>query len=116
MRGRTADKQILEHMIEYCNQIEGTVERFGQSLEVFQTDFVYQNAVAMCILQIGELAGKLTDDFKAEYNKMPWRNIKDMRNIMAHHYGRISVLTTWETVQTDIPALKAYCIESAEKL
>lgn len=109
MRGNGANKQILEHMIEYCAQIDGTVKRFGNSYEVFQNDYIYQNAVAMCILQIGELAGKLTDEFKERYTGMPWRNIKDMRNIMAHHYGSINTETTWETVVNDLPALVEYC-------
>ena len=47
------DTSILKHIIDYCNQIQATITRFGDSNEVFFTDFVYQNAVALCILQIG---------------------------------------------------------------
>ena len=38
--------------------------------------FVVRQAVSMCILQIGELVGNLSDEFKAEHNVIPWREIK----------------------------------------
>ena len=40
---------------------------------------------------------------------MPWNEIRAMRNIVAHAYGSISVQMTWETIEKDIPALKAFC-------
>ena len=33
------------------------------------SDKIYRNAVALCILQIGELAGKLSDDFRTSTTK-----------------------------------------------
>ena len=55
---------ILEHIIAYCDQIEETIRRFGQDYDVFSSDAIYRNAAALCILQIGELVGKLTEDFR----------------------------------------------------
>lgn len=52
-------------------------------------DFVYKNAVTMCILQIGELSGYLSDDFKNKHDGVSWRNIKGMRNVVAHNYGSL---------------------------
>ena len=48
------DASILEHIVSYCEQIELTVKRFGDSYDTFQTDAIYRNAAALCILQIGE--------------------------------------------------------------
>ncbi|MEI3141155.1 MAG: HepT-like ribonuclease domain-containing protein [Lawsonibacter sp.] len=39
----------------------------------------------------------------------PWRQIKAMRNIVAHSYGTVDPETTWEIITDDIPALKKYC-------
>lgn len=63
----------------------------------------------MCILQIGELVGKLSNEFKNTYNAMPWKDIKAMRNIATHNYGEIDLEVLWETVSTDVPILKEYC-------
>lgn len=101
---------ILEHIVNYCDQIKETIQRFGNSYDVFSKDAIYRNAAAMCVLQIGELAGKLTDDFRAEHPGAPWRQIKGMRNIVAHSYGTVDPETTWEILVEDIPALSLYCV------
>ena len=63
----------------------------------------------MCILQIGELAGHLSPEFRAAHSEMPWNEIRAMRNIVAHAYGSVSTQMTWETIEQDIPALKRFC-------
>lgn len=103
------DVIILKKMIQYADEIAMTVDTMNLDFEKFETDFIAKNAIAMCVLQIGELVGKLTDDFKMKYHKMPWRDIKSMRNIAAHNYGEMDVEMLWETFTSDIPELKAYC-------
>ena len=105
------DRSILEHIISYCNDIADTVNRFGKSFEVFAKDKIYRNACAMCILQIGELGGNLSTEFRSVYRQMPWNEIKAMRNVVAHAYGSISIQATWETIESDIPALKDFCAD-----
>ena len=101
---------ILKHIVSYCEQIELTIQRFGDKKETFQADPIYRNAAALCILQIGELVGNLSDEFRREYPGVPWRQIKAMRNIVAHRYGTVDPETSWEIIQDDIPVLKQYCI------
>lgn len=103
------DRSILEYIISYCRDIEDTVERFGNSFETFSSDKIYRNACAMCILQIGELGGHLSQEFRSSHPQMPWSEIKGMRNVMAHAYGSLSIQTTWEAIEDDIPALKNFC-------
>lgn len=57
----------------------------------------------MCILQIGELARRLTSEFIVSNSEIPWRSIKAMRNIVVHAYGSISIPDVWETIENDIP-------------
>ena len=101
--------RILEHIIGYCDQIEETIQRFGNSYDIFSSDAIYRNAAALCVLQIGELAGKLTDEFRLSHPGAPWRQIRGMRNIVAHSYGTVDPEITWEILTEDIPKLKAYC-------
>ena len=108
------DISILEHIVSYCEQIEQTVARFGNDYETFVNDAIYRNAAALCILQIGELVGKLTEEFRTTHAAVPWRKIKAMRNIVAHSYGSIDSEITWEIIQDDIPELKVYCISVIE--
>lgn len=103
------DEIILKKIIQYADEISATIERFDLTSELFADDFVAKNAISMCILQIGELVGNLSEDFKSENNSMPWRDIKAMRNIAAHNYGEIDTQILWETAISDIPELKDYC-------
>jgi uncharacterized protein with HEPN domain len=111
MKPLDRDISILEHITSYCDQIEQTISRFGRDYSIFAADQIYRNAVALCILQIGELVGKLTDAFRAQHPGIPWRQIKAMRNIVAHSYGSVDPEITWEIIMDDIPALKRYCAE-----
>lgn len=103
------DGSIIRHILEYCGEIKETVLRFGDSYEAFAGDKIYRNAVTMCILQIGELAGKLSEEFVEEHKQIPWRSIKAMRNVAAHSYGTISIPTVWDTIKCDIPELREDC-------
>ncbi len=109
MKPLDKDLSIIAHVLSYCEQIDETMERFGRSQDIFMSDKIYRNAVALCILQIGELAGKLSDDFRHEHNQIPWQQIKATRNIVAHSYGSVDPVVTWEIITDDIPALKDYC-------
>jgi len=108
---KNRDEKILERIIVYCDEIFISREMFGEEKEVFLSNVVYKNSVALCILQIGELTTHLTDDFKSRYKDVPWVQIKAMRNVVAHNYGSIDGDVLWETVMGDIPELKEYCIK-----
>ncbi len=110
MKPLDRDLSILRHIVSYCKQIEQTQEHFGNTYESFAASQIYRNASALCILQIGELVGKLTDTFRAQNPVIPWRQIKAMRNIVAHSYGSVDPETTWEIICGDIPRLKKYCL------
>ena len=110
MKPLDRDSNILEHIVNYCDQIEMTINRFGSSYKIFAADPIYRNASALCILQIGELVSRLTDEFRAAHPAIPWRQIKAMRNIVAHSYGSVDPETAWEIISDDIPALKNYCL------
>ena len=65
------DLSILEHIIRSCDQIDEAVRRFGNDGQAFASDAVYQNAVALCLLQIGELAGHLSKSYRAAHSAIP---------------------------------------------
>ena len=110
------DAQRLEHIRDYCVEIEKTIRRYGKSFEAFDSDPDYQRSVSFCILQIGELSGKLSDAFRADtVGRIHWGPIKGMRNLVAHSYGSMSRDIIWETATTDIPVLKVFCNEQLEK-
>ena len=102
------DHDVLEHIRTYCQEIRETVERYGDSFEVFSRDKDYKKSVVFSILQIGELTRHLSDEFQAQYSEIPWHEIRAMRNIAAHRYGKLDERTIFESVHEDIPELEEF--------
>lgn len=100
---------MLEKIVDYCNRIDGNLSRFNTDYNTFLNDTMFQDACCMCVVQIGELVGELSDDAKALNPSVPWRIIKDTRNFYVHAYGAIDLESVWETLVHDIPALKSAC-------
>jgi len=100
---------ILTKIVQYANEVSGTISRFELNLDKFKSDYVAKNAIAMSILQIGELVGNLTEEFRQTYSKMPWRDIKALRNMAAHAYGNIDMEVLWVIATVNVPELKSYC-------
>lgn len=101
------DISIVQHMKECCENIRSTINRFGNSYEVFLQDLDYRNSVSMSIMQIGELTGNLSEDFKKQTgSEIPWRLIKGMRNHFAHGYAYMEKKDIFETATQDVPFLE----------
>ncbi len=110
-----ADRQRLTHIYEYCVSIEKAIQRFGSDFQSFDSDEDFQHSLSFCLLQIGELGGGLSEEYRRETaNRVQWGPMKAMRNMVAHGYGKMDRRIIWETVTTDIPALKAFCEEQLE--
>ena len=100
------DASILEHMEEYCEDIERYLHTAGDSFDAFLSDPMCQHSIAFCILQIGELVSKLSHELRsATIHDMNWTAIKGMRNIVVHDYGNVDLNIVFETLKYDIPEL-----------
>lgn len=110
------DYQRLARIDEYCADISRAIASFGNSFEAFQTNTFYQYVISFCLLQIGELSGGLSEEFRLSIGKkVPWRMIKGMRNVVAHGYDSIRLDVVWDTILHNIPALKEFCEEELAK-
>ena len=103
------DKNILSHIVRYCEQIEETVALFGADYDIFCSNNTFRNACCMCLLQIGELSNSLSEEFRTAYTAIPWKQIRGFRNIIAHAYGTVEPQIVWEIITTELSELKDYC-------
>jgi uncharacterized protein with HEPN domain len=78
----------------------------GVDREEFAADRKTFSATIRELEIIGEAAGKIPDSIKAKYPDLPWRMLKDFRNVLAHHYFGINVDIVWDIVQRKLPKLK----------
>ena len=109
------DRDIVEHIIRYCGRVESYLESLENSPDRFFKDLMCQDACCMCIAQIGELSGHLSDEYRKNHTELPWREIKDTRNFYVHNYGGINLEYVWNTATKDLPKLKQHCQKSLEE-
>ena len=100
---------ILEKISQYCYEISTTIEKMDLDYAKFHDDFIARNAITMCILTIGKLATKLTDEFKENNAEIKWKSIVGIRNRAAHGYWDMNTEIIWQVATENIPELKAYC-------
>ncbi|MCF2133439.1 MULTISPECIES: DUF86 domain-containing protein [Mycetohabitans] len=96
----------LDHMqqaaADACSFVEGLAK------EDFLQDKRTQQAVIMSLIIIGEAATKMMDgyaEFAQAHAELPWRNMRGMRNRIAHGYFDINLDVVWDTVQAALPEL-----------
>lgn len=104
-----SNKSILEHILLYCDEIKSSIARFGDDVHIFINDIDYRKSVSLSILQIGELAGKLSEDYRNSTSEIPWKQIRGLRNIVAHSYGTVDFEEIFDIAHDNISNLKAFC-------
>jgi len=80
----------------------------GMSKADFMADKRTQNAVVMSLIVIGETATNVMDrypEFAAQHPEIFWRDMRGMRNRIAHGYFDIEFDVVWDTTQSALSAL-----------
>jgi uncharacterized protein with HEPN domain len=97
------DRDFLLDIIELIETIERhRPESEAQLLE----DEVLLTAIIHWVQTIGEAAHGVSGKLKAEQPQVPWREIVDMRNLLAHGYRYVDPAIVWQVVVRDLPGLK----------
>ena len=76
--------------------------------DTFLADSKTQDAVIRNLEVIGEAVKNLSDQLKAAYTGVPWRQIAGMRDKMIHKYFGVDLELVWDAVDLDLPALKSH--------
>jgi uncharacterized protein with HEPN domain len=96
----------IDHMQHAANDACAFLEGFSK--DEFLADKRTQQAVIMSLIVIGEAAIKVMDGyavFAQAHPEVPWRNMRGMRNRIAHGYFDIDLDVVWNTVKGWLPEL-----------
>ena len=99
------DRDILEHIIRYCDRIAGYLDKIENSKARFLEDQMCQDACCMCIAQIGELSGHLSDEYKSRHTQVQWYMIAGLRHRLVHNYDGTNWNIIAEVVFDELPVL-----------
>jgi uncharacterized protein with HEPN domain len=114
---RPNDLVNLKKIRKYCNEVNETIRFFGDNFSVFNSNHMFANAVSMAIMQTGEISKLLSPELKEQTaDIIPWKDIKDLRNLFAHCYGTMNKRNIWRTAKNDIPELLKFCQDKIKQL
>ena len=102
--------EIIKKIRRYCTEIDNalqgvTFQQFNSSEQMYRDK---RSACSLYLFQIGELAHKLTDNFKKEYSGYNWSGAYRLRNIIGHDYEVISNDALWKASQQNRAKLLGY--------
>ncbi|WP_406311349.1 DUF86 domain-containing protein [Streptosporangium sp. NBC_01639] len=69
-----------------------------------------QSAVQWKIMNIGEAANGLSEVIRDSRPEIPWRQIRGLRNILAHAYFSVDLGAIWITSRTFVPILEKHAL------
>ncbi len=91
-------------------------------LEFIETIFLYSNghttaddfyhdrksfdACMIHFINIGEMIDRISIDFRNAHSEVPWQEIKNFRNIVAHNYFGIDAEEIWDIIENHLLELK----------
>ena len=103
------DVFLLESIVEYCDKAASYLRDNHITKQSFLENSYFQDTCAFYCLQIGELASSLSDTFIDDHKEIKWRNIVNLRNIIAHDYGKVDSGLLWDIIERNIPELRDFC-------
>ncbi len=99
----------LTDMLESIEKIRAYTAGMGPA------DFMHnpqvKDAVAMNIANMGECSAHIPDFITEKYTGIPWREMKAMRNLIAHDYPGIDWNLVWEVVTMRLPDLETQLLQ-----
>ncbi|HEC45224.1 MAG TPA: DUF86 domain-containing protein [Epsilonproteobacteria bacterium] len=64
------------------------------------------DATMIHFINIGEMIDRISLQLKENYPSIPWREIKDFRNLVSHNYFGIDADELWDIITNHLPKLK----------
>jgi uncharacterized protein with HEPN domain len=77
----------------------------GIDREQFLRDPLRESAVIRQLEIIGEAAKQVSADFRHRHDRIPWRNMAGMRDVLIHAYRGVDLEQVWTAATVSVPAL-----------
>lgn len=107
------DRDFLLDIIELIETIDRHLPKTEEQLI---EDEVLLTAVIHWVQTIGEAANGVSESLRAEHPGVPWRQIVDMRNLLAHGYRYVDPAMVWQVAVRDLPGLRDEILAIADWL
>jgi uncharacterized protein with HEPN domain len=96
-----ADRDFVSDIQEALRRI--ATYTAGMTEEAFMADVKTQDAVIRNLEILGEATKNLSEEFRARYSHIPWKNMAGVRDRLIHHYFGINLDIVWQIVVAELP-------------
>ncbi|MBI2172977.1 MAG: DUF86 domain-containing protein [Candidatus Aenigmarchaeota archaeon] len=104
----------LDDILESIAQIEKYTNKTDE--DKFSKNIQLQDAVMRRLEIIGEAVKNISPEFKNRHDKIPWKNIAGMRDILIHEYSGVKIKRIWKVIKKDMIDLKKNISEIRKEL
>lgn len=98
------DRIRILHILEAIQDIENFTKNISR--DSFLENRLIRSAVARQFEIIGEASGSVSDELQAKYNSIPWRIIKNFRNILIHRYFGVDYNEVYTVIENELSDLR----------
>ena len=75
----------------------------GAVFDDLVSNAMMRNAVLHSLMIIGEAAGRIDPRSEEDVPAMPWRRMKNLRNVIVHEYEGVNLPVIWDIVTVELP-------------
>lgn len=93
----------VSQILEAIKKIQGYTK---EGRDVFYDTIIIQDAVMRNIEIVGEVAKRISTEFKDKYDQVPWRQMAGIRDVLIHDYDSIDMSIVWNVVNTELPKIR----------
>ena len=100
----------LRHMLDHAREAVEMAK--GKSRADLDSERKLNLSLVRLLEIVGEAAGRMTPEDRAQYPDIPWPEIVSLRNRLIHGYDSVDFNILWQILKTDLPRL----IKKLEKI
>ena len=95
---------IVMKIMAYIDKIDLYIANVDKS--AFLSDTKLIEACVFNLLQIGELANRVGENFQHTHPDIPWHKMRGLRNRLVHDYEGVNLELVWDVVKSDLETLR----------
>ena len=105
----------FQDIIDNIDRIEEYLKHLKPG-EILEENALVLDAVERCLQRISEAARKLDRIAEELVPDFPWHSVRGIGNHLRHDYDNLNMPVINVVIETELPALRAVCLEALEKL
>ncbi len=115
MSAKRSIQLFIQDVFDAIDKINGYVSGIANGKELKDDKKTY-DAVMMNFIVIGEAVKNIYEEVSKNHPEVEWRQIMDMRNLLAHEYWGVDEKVVWSAIRKNLPQLKEIILKIKNSL